>query len=796
MVFQSLTNGPQLQPLGVFQADESSTTLPQTVAQQQAQSLCRRPPDPQPEPIAAPTRPEDDRPTLQQTWDRNQPLQMLPDTGEHQALLGRTHQFRQPNTCPTAYPQKEPDRRHQQSDEDSDHSEQSSSKPRRKDGRSIQHIFSSKDSNQKSTSVLPNELPELTDDDHANPGRSQRHEILFAPVTTVEGTTDLATAFQPPPLHRCIIVGLGGSTVSTQHVDPDDGREVDTNRVPLAHQPSRTNGRSTVPTTDQPPKHKRSESHRQHDQQSLHKQALRKSQQSKRRSTQALPLSSQKEHSPDVQLHPRGKELGCGPTVENLSARVVDTEQLVPSTSGSSRHICIEDEQIDDDLHGQARHSTREVSWGCAHSPLARTCVGSAAVSSSEQDSQAPTEMETRNSRHPNAQLAGTAMVSTTCTAGHSNDTLLVRSRDATTSTDETLDSVLKATTLNQLFLASSAFGPAAAESLQKETDRGSCARTKDTLWRQFVAVNNDTTSLPDLFSTRRITDFMVEKVKKQSRPLTTLQNIAGMVNTATRILGLWEEGRQGTLQYFIEDYQKKHTKKQKETKGFIDATAVAHHFIQQPATTEREKRAKLLTLIACTTMWREESIVRIPVPTSLVSPITLMLPYDKTDLEGRSITLHDSSQPQLALSTAIREYLQSSERTRNKMLEQFGTAPLFVPLWRSKISKGFLTSDTASNDLQLVLSAANQVNDSRGFRIWPSSWRGSSQNRLRRCQVPDGYIVSTGNWKETVRQKHYDNFILPNCWSDLCLGLTNQFIPDDLPNTLPHHEEHHPTSG
>src|SRR3989338_318089 len=119
-----------------------------------------------------------------------------------------------------------------------------------------------------------------------------------------------------------------------------------------------------------------------------------------------------------------------------------------------------------------------------------------------------------------------------------------------------------------------------------------------------------------------------------------------------------------------------------------------------------------------------------------------------------------------------INRYIEITQSTRQRFRDTFPghIVPLFLPLSHMSFNDRYLSEQTISNAMQLILTKANQTFDAFNEKIVPSSWRGTTKNRLRRLLVPKDYIDIIGNWKASIPAEHYDRFIPPSCWIPLCL--------------------------
>src|SRR3989338_5813402 len=247
----------------------------------------------------------------------------------------------------------------------------------------------------------------------------------------------------------------------------------------------------------------------------------------------------------------------------------------------------------------------------------------------------------------------------------------------------------------------------------------------------------------------------MVERVAKQQRPLIGLQQIAGMINAATTVLGKFCPSRQALLQKFIDEYVKRYTERPKEKTGFVNLLEVfkviRKPFDEKSKSGEIRTRSIVATLISIISMWRGNSLSLMTEPeNNTAMTLICSVPYDKTDKTFDGLIIHFLNDELLDASINpylwVQKYLSLTQTTRTRYEERFPDkkTPLFVPISGQPITQ-YLSPQTLSNGMQSILTEANQITDQYGDKIMPSSWRGSTQQRLRRCNVPDVYIEVIG---------------------------------------------------
>jgi len=347
-------------------------------------------------------------------------------------------------------------------------------------------------------------------------------------------------------------------------------------------------------------------------------------------------------------------------------------------------------------------------------------------------------------------------------------------------------------------------WGKKAADKILGETILGDS--NLESNWLRYTDYLNRNGNPPP-FQVSTITDYMVEKVKNQQRPEVGLQQVAGMIHTISKLLGLNHGARQEQLQLYIKEYVRRHTLRPKETTGFINVIEVLK-VIRKPLPQDEvgkeiRVRAIVATLLSAVTMWRGVSLVLMNQPNMPENDNTFVcaIPFSKRDtkrFDGRKLNFTDGSDPSISVRRWIQLYLMLSEETRMRHREKYpeGPLPLFVPLKGKPITDHYLTQQAIASGMKQILIEAEQSADEFGDKIYASSWRGSTQTRLRRLLVGEDYISIVGDWTGTIRQKFYDRYAPPPCWVDLCLAQSNIWIPQtplpiEYPSTVPLRDDH-----
>jgi len=306
-------------------------------------------------------------------------------------------------------------------------------------------------------------------------------------------------------------------------------------------------------------------------------------------------------------------------------------------------------------------------------------------------------------------------------------------------------------------------------------------------MWNKFRKFY-DTNPQRNPFDVDRVTAFMIDTVKNQNRPRTTLQTIAGLVRHVTFLCGNYSQDKQDMIQKFIDMYVARFTLTPMARKGVADMCSCVDYILSLDENNEEQARRASIFLVNATTMWRQTSIRHVlfnRISPDVSQGVVLALPFDKKDknLNGLTLRIPNSSVTRLSPSHWIARYIKLSESHRTSDQKRY----LFIPLKNAKDKdKPILAAATISAQVKMVIG--DQV-DPVGNKVTPSSMRLSTQTRARRAGAPDGLISSIGNWQQPVKEKNYDIFAVPPCWTDLTLAISDKFTPE---TSLPVH----PTLG
>lgn len=477
--------------------------------------------------------------------------------------------------------------------------------------------------------------------------------------------------------------------------------------------------------------------------------------------------------------------------VDHPSTLVQSSGTRVRDVSG---YLCESTDQTIDLLHGLEGTEERILSRRCPSECMAQTSLGSTTNQTPQCDSQIVNTVASGDSYYHHTRMASSTMVSSPSSDARieSNDPSENRSESSSTESHQEaqdLGSFIRGGRSFRDLIRLGSFGERAADALMKNTLRKE--PKVESRWRSYVAYLKNH-SFPDPLSVATITDYMVHKVKDQKRPLVGLEQIAGMIRSVTTIIGVFDVNRQAQLQFFIGEYIKRHTLRPKAKKGFIDMIAILQTIRQPLPTTVQQHevmmRAIVATLVSAITMWRGISVTLISEPDISQTSLNFILeiPFSKTDkkFDGRKVMFKGIEDNGIDPRTWINRYIELTQGTRQRFREKFpgSVVPLFLPLSNKPFNDKYLSEQTISNAMQLILTKANQTVDAFKEKIVPSSWRGTTKNRLRRLSVPKDYIDIIGDWKGSVTAVHYDRFIPPSCWIPLCLAQTNAFVEEDFP--------------
>jgi hypothetical protein len=235
-------------------------------------------------------------------------------------------------------------------------------------------------------------------------------------------------------------------------------------------------------------------------------------------------------------------------------------------------------------------------------------------------------------------------------------------------------------------------------------------------------------------------------------------------------------------VQKFIDLYSARHTRTPARTKGIADIIGCCDAILGLNENNEEEARRAAMFLICATTMWRQTSVAHTllqPIDPNDKEWVILALPSLKMDkgLNGRKIKIPPASETRLSPAFWISNYIQLSSAHRTSQQMEY----LFIPLANAKDgNQKRLTVDTISNQIKKIISASGLQTDETGNPVTPSSLRKSSQHRARRAGADEDTINFIGNWKATIRAQHYDNYVVPRCWTDITLALSDTFIPQE----------------